>query len=189
MPMFLRRAAPHTAYTPKWAHSTASSTVGPIHRSCGSARKNCKMRSVAANVPQSAPLSVRERILSSFHCSPSTSGRACCPAHGLPAARRQSTTCAASKAAKSGKSGGGQGFKGFGEAPKPAPQQQKRDLSFERDSDEELVGPAAAAAQQLGDEDYNEIRLKPAYQMYVDAGFKAQRYIAPSLALTRPEGK
>eukprot|EP00198_Chlamydomonas_reinhardtii_P004244 XP_001693580.1 predicted protein [Chlamydomonas reinhardtii] len=111
------------------------------------------MRSVAANVPQSAPLS--------------------------------STTCAASKAAKSGKSGGGQGFKGFGEAPKPAPQQQKRDLSFERDSDEELVGPAAAAAQQLGDEDYNEIRLKPAYQMYVDAGFKAQRYIAPSLALTR----
>ncbi|KAG2452321.1 hypothetical protein HYH02_003345 [Chlamydomonas schloesseri] len=145
------------------------------------------MRSVAA--PQSAPLSVRERILSSFHCTPSTSGRSCCPAHGCPAARRQSTTCGASKSAKSGKSGGGQGFKGFGEAPKPAPPQQKRDLSFERDSDEELVGPAAAAAQQLGEDDYNEIRLKPAYQMYVDAGFKAQRYIAPSLALTRPEGE
>ncbi|KAG2443569.1 hypothetical protein HXX76_001920 [Chlamydomonas incerta] len=147
------------------------------------------MRSVAANLPQSAPLSVRERILSSFHCTPSTSGRACCPAHGSPAARQQSTTCAASKAAKGGKSGGGQGFKGFGDAPKPAPQQPKRDLSFERDSDEELVGPAAAAAQQLGDDDYNEIRLKPAYQMYVDAGFKAQRYIAPSLALARSEGE
>ncbi len=87
-------------------------------------------------------------------------------------------------AAKGGKTGGGQGFKGFGEAPKP-PKKAERSLAFDPEEDQE----ASAAASQLGGgENDEEIPLMPAYQMYTDAGYKAQRVVGP-LKIEKPEGK
>ncbi|KXZ42116.1 hypothetical protein GPECTOR_201g366 [Gonium pectorale] len=110
-------------------------------------------------------------------------GHAACPMSRGQQRRHQdcSLSCAA-KSAKS-KSGGAQGFKGFGEVPK-APAQPKAPLTFERDSEDDEPLPDEG---ELDDEDGEPIALKPAYQMYTDAGYKAQRFVGPITLQRTPD--
>ncbi|GFR47378.1 hypothetical protein Agub_g9091, partial [Astrephomene gubernaculifera] len=127
--------------------------------------------------------SVRERILSSYHATPSYVRCQKQSAQPLSRQRRHQDClpcCAASKGSKAGKKGGDQGFKGFGE-----PSKAQRTLAFDQDVDEEVQASAAANNNDDTDE---EIRQRPAYQMYTDAGYKAQRYVGP-LSLKHPEGE
>ncbi|KAG2497143.1 hypothetical protein HYH03_004734 [Edaphochlamys debaryana] len=144
-----------------------------LHGPCG--------RAPPCHGPATSRLSVAERILSSF--ATSTSSRCPCSRGAAPhcGSRHARDLTSSAKGRSSGKSSGGQGFKGFGEPPK-APQKAQRGMTFDSDSEE------VAAADQAPDADDDEgISLKPSYQMYTDAGYKAQRFVGP-VSVQHPEG-